>query len=116
MIESKGLNFLRNIKIEMDFHANPFKRMLREYKTLVVKMNDDVVNNIASNINYEFMCDVETIMGLMCLLPMLETMQGLCHDPSLGLAIKAKAWQGASQECNPRITFTLPGMRKSVRE
>jgi hypothetical protein len=73
-------------------------------------MNDDVVNNIASNINYEFLCVVETIMGLTCVLPMLETMQALCHDPNLGLAINAKACKGVSQECNLGIKSTLPGM------
>jgi hypothetical protein len=26
----------------------------------------------------------------------------ICHNPSLGLATKAKAWKGAGQECNPR--------------
>jgi hypothetical protein len=43
MIEFKGLNFLRNIKTRWISMLAPFKRMLREYKTLVVKMNDDVV-------------------------------------------------------------------------
>jgi hypothetical protein len=48
--------------------------MLRKYKTLVVKMNDDFVNNVNVKTNYEFLCDVETIMGLSCVLPMLEAM------------------------------------------
>jgi hypothetical protein len=48
--------------------------MLRKYKTLVVKMNDDFVNNVNVKTNYEFLCDVETIMGLACVLPMLEAM------------------------------------------
>jgi hypothetical protein len=28
-----------------------------------------------------------------------------CHDPSLGLAIKARAWKGVGRECNPRVTL-----------
>jgi hypothetical protein len=28
-------------------------------------------------------------------------------DPNLGLAIKAKAWKGASQECNLGVTFAF---------
>jgi hypothetical protein len=51
--------------------------MLEEYKTLVVNMNDDVANNVVANTNYELLCDVETIMGLTCVLPMLEAMQSL---------------------------------------
>jgi hypothetical protein len=39
-----------------------------------------------------------------------------CHDLSLGLMTKAKAWKGAGQECNLGVTFTLSGVRKSVRE
>jgi hypothetical protein len=34
----------------------------------------------------------------------------LCHDPNFGLATKARAWKGASRECNPGITFILLGM------
>jgi hypothetical protein len=34
----------------------------------------------------------------------------LCHDPDFGLVTKARAWKGASLECNPGITFILPGM------
>ncbi len=40
-------------------------------------MNDDAASNAATNINYELLCDVETIMRLTCVLPMLEAMQSL---------------------------------------
>jgi len=46
--------------------------MVKEYKTLVVKMNDDVVSNAIINTNYELLFDVEIVMGLTCVLPMLE--------------------------------------------
>jgi len=29
---------------------------------------------------------------------------------------KVRAWKGVGQKCNPRVTFTLPGMQMSVRE
>jgi len=51
--------------------------MFGEYKTSVVKMNDDDASSATTNINYELLCDVETIMGLTCVLPMLEAMQSL---------------------------------------
>ncbi len=51
-----------------------FKQMVKEYKTSVVKMNDDVVSNEVINNNYELLYDVETILGLTCVLPMLEAM------------------------------------------
>ncbi len=76
MIESKGLEFLK-ISKEVDFHVAPFKRMFGEYKPLVINMSDDVANNAIVNTNYELLCDVETIMGLTCVLPMLEVVQSL---------------------------------------
>ncbi len=39
-----------------------------------------------------------------------------CHNPSLGLVTKAKAWKGVNQKCNLGVKFTLLGMQKSVRE
>jgi len=74
VIESKGLNFLKNIKMKWISILASSKQMVKEYKTSVVKMNDDVVSNEAINNNYEFLYDVETIMGLTCVLPMLESM------------------------------------------
>jgi hypothetical protein len=40
-------------------------------------MNDDATSNATTTTNYELLCDVETIMGLTCVLPMLEAMQSL---------------------------------------
>jgi hypothetical protein len=33
----------------------------------------------------------------------------MCHNPSLGLATKAKACEGADQEWNPGVTFHASG-------
>ncbi len=41
-----------------------------------MKMAKDVANEYVVT-NYELLCDIETIMGLTCLLPMLEALQGL---------------------------------------
>jgi hypothetical protein len=74
VIESKGLKFLKNIKMKWISILASSKQMVKEYKTSVVKMNDDVVSNETINNNYELLYDVETIMGLTCVLPMLEAM------------------------------------------
>ncbi len=37
----------------------PSKQMFGGYKTLVMKMTDDVVNYATININYELLCGVE---------------------------------------------------------
>jgi hypothetical protein len=40
-----------------------------------MKMSKDIICNLVAAINYELICDVETIMGLTCVFPMLEAMQ-----------------------------------------
>jgi hypothetical protein len=40
-------------------------------------MNDDVITTPNVRVNYELLCDVKTIMGLIYVLPMLETTQNL---------------------------------------
>jgi hypothetical protein len=54
--------------------------------------------------------------GLGAASDMLFVIMSLCHDLSLGLVTKARAWKGAGQKCNPGITFTLLGVRENVRE
>lgn len=40
-------------------------------------MNNDVITAPTVRTNYELLCDVKTIMGLTCVLPMQETIQNL---------------------------------------
>jgi hypothetical protein len=42
-----------------------------------MKMSKDLPTNHVVATNYELLCDVETMMGLTCVLPMLEAMQNL---------------------------------------
>jgi hypothetical protein len=39
-----------------------------------------------------------------------------CRDPNLRLMTRARAWKGVGQNCNPRVTFTIPRVQESVRE
>jgi len=55
----------------------PNKVVLEEFKTLLVKMAEDATTNEFVIVNYELLCDIETILGLTCLPPMLEALQGL---------------------------------------
>jgi len=76
-IDSKGLIFLKNIKTRWIPMLALFKQMLGEYKTLVVKMTDDVVNSATIHTNYELLRGVKIVMGLRCVLLMLEVVQSL---------------------------------------
>ncbi len=55
----------------------PFKRLVFEYRFVVMKMSEDLPINHVVATNYELLCDVETMMGLTCVLPMLEVIQNL---------------------------------------
>jgi hypothetical protein len=53
------------------------KKILSEYKTLVIKMVEDNVTLDIGKTNYEVMCDLEMLLGLSCIIPLLELVQGL---------------------------------------
>jgi hypothetical protein len=57
--------------------SSPLKRVLNEYQMLVVKMVEDNVSIAIVKANYELLYDVETLLGLVCVLPLLELVQGL---------------------------------------
>jgi hypothetical protein len=48
------------------------KRVLFEYHALVFKMHQDANNNTKVAHNLELLCDLEVMMGLSCIMPMLE--------------------------------------------
>jgi hypothetical protein len=53
------------------------KRLVSEYKSIIMKMFEDLPTNLVATTNYELFCDVETMMGLTCVLLMLEVVQSL---------------------------------------
>jgi hypothetical protein len=55
----------------------PFKRLVFEYKYVVMEMSKNLPTNPIVATNYELLCDVETMIGLTCVLPMLEVVQSL---------------------------------------
>ncbi len=55
----------------------PSKILVFEYKFVVMKLFEDLPINHVATTNYELFCDVETMMGLTCVLLMLEVVQSL---------------------------------------
>lgn len=53
------------------------KKMFSEYKTLVVHMNSDLNHVVATKTNLKYLRDIEVIMGLTCIMPMLEEIHAL---------------------------------------
>jgi hypothetical protein len=53
------------------------KKMFVEYKTLVVHMSNDLKHVVATKTNLEYLCNIEVVVRLMCIMPMLETIHAL---------------------------------------
>jgi len=77
LLKCKGNKIIKNIKTHWVSTLSPSKKVLSEYKALVVKMVEDSVIVDTTKINYELMCDLETLLGLSCIIPLLELVQGL---------------------------------------
>jgi hypothetical protein len=48
------------------------KKILNEYKALVVKMVDNSVTVDITKTKYELLCNLETLLGLFYIIPVLE--------------------------------------------
>jgi hypothetical protein len=59
------------------YTLSPSKRLWQEYKTLNLNMVVDNGSVETTKVNYELLCDVETLLGFVCILFMLELVQGL---------------------------------------
>ncbi len=50
---------------------------LNEYKPLVVKIVENSIINMITKTNYELLCDIKTLLGVACVLLLLEEIQNL---------------------------------------
>lgn len=89
IVETEGRRMLRNVKTRWISLLEPLKRVMGEYKTLVVKMCDDaavkgpqltakqVAAREAARENYDLLCDIGTLLGLPCIMPLLDCVNAL---------------------------------------
>ncbi len=77
IMETKGNKILHNVKIQWISMLNPAKRMMAKYRTLLVKMGMDYNTNQPRKFNYEYLSDLQILLGLVCILPMLKSMHVL---------------------------------------
>ncbi len=77
IVEIRGKKILKNIKIHWISMLLPTKKVLFEYCALVLKMHKDDGNNIQVAHNLKLFCDLEVMMGLSCIMPMLERLNDL---------------------------------------
>ncbi len=53
------------------------KHILAEYKSPVMHMFDEQASNTTVKGNLDFLCGLETFLGLSCIIPLHECMQSL---------------------------------------
>ncbi len=51
--------------------------VLAEYETMVVNMHDDLHIVAVVKTNLQYLCDIEVVMGLVCIMPLLELIHAL---------------------------------------
>jgi hypothetical protein len=77
LLETKGLKLICNVKTRWISMLSLAKRILAEYKTLVVKMHDDLHIVATTKTNLQYLCDIEVVMGLACIMLLLESIHVL---------------------------------------
>ena len=76
-LESKGNKILRNVKTRWISMLGPAKRLLEEYKPLVMKMAVDAPKEAAAKKNLSMLLDWQNMLTLPCLMPMLHSVNSL---------------------------------------
>jgi hypothetical protein len=79
VMQKKGLKILKNVNTRWISMIAPTKRVWYEYKPLLVKMVEDVATVDNAKANYELLCNVETLLGLPHVLPLLGCVQTLSN-------------------------------------
>ncbi len=71
LMEPKGAKILKNVKTRSISMLNPTWHVMVEYKTLLVQMAFNVPTNNNVKANFDFFCDVQILLGLITIMPLL---------------------------------------------
>jgi hypothetical protein len=71
-LETKRLKLLRNVQTHWISMLSPLKCVQDQYKSLIVKMCSNCEKNKYSPDNFELLCDLDLILGLPCVMPILK--------------------------------------------
>jgi len=77
MLETKENKILQNMKARWISMLRPAKRLMAEYKTFLMKMMLNNLTNQQAKQNYQYLCDLQILLGLACVLPLLEFVHAL---------------------------------------
>jgi len=70
-METKGLKILQNINIRLINMIFTSKSVLEKFKIFLLKMVYNVLFNETIVANYEFLCELDIVLGLTCMIPKL---------------------------------------------
>jgi hypothetical protein len=76
-LETKGFLLLHNVKTRWISILSFTKQILAKYKTLVVNTHDNLHIVAATKTNLQYLCDIEVVMGLAYIMPLLESAHAL---------------------------------------
>jgi len=76
-LEQKALKILCNVKTRWISILSLAKQILTKYKIVVIQMFNEQTSHDITKSSLELFCDVEVFLGLTCIIPMLELVQGL---------------------------------------
>jgi len=68
---------VRNIRTRWISMLNPTKKVMAVYMPLLAKIAKDNPSIMSTKVNFELLCDVNLLIFLCCLLPMLEIIYAL---------------------------------------
>lgn len=77
VIQIKGLKILKNIKTRWLSMLSPIVRVMNEYRMLLMKMEQDSATTNITKICIDHLTDVQIVVGLACLMPMLQSVHVL---------------------------------------
>ena len=68
---------MKNVKTRWISCLEPVKRVMSEYKALMLKMQMDSSSLPTTKANMNLLCEIELLLDLACILPMLEALNYL---------------------------------------
>jgi hypothetical protein len=113
LVEKKGNKVIKNVHNKWINMFVPTKRVMEEYHTLLLKMGLDAPIEIKVNDNLTHLVDVEVLLSLSCVFPLLEVVHNLIKfsqmrdsfDCNFIVTIKICQEDVCFLYFNPSITF-----------
>lgn len=82
LMEKKGNKILKQVKTRWISLLKPAKRIMQQYSVLVYNMHLDTGKVKAAEKTLESLVDVETLIGLACLVPLLKLLNTVSKFPN----------------------------------